>query len=68
MLDKLQEIEQYPKPNLAFNALLFRWRVVNKHTTAWLYALRKRDLISIYLAEDFARFCLQDDWQKMMPN
>ena len=67
MLGRLQDIENYRTPHIAFNALLFGWRVQNKHTTEWLYAVRKRDLISFHLAKDFAQYCLQDDWQKMMP-
>ena len=68
MLKLLDEYEHFPTPEVAFNALLYRWRVVNGHTTEWLYNVRKRDLISFHLAKDFAQFCLDKDWQKMMPN
>lgn len=67
LLANLQELEQYPTPHVAFSALLYGWRVFRGNTTEWLHELRKRDFISIHLAEDFARYCLQDDWQKIMP-
>ena len=68
LLDNLQELMHYTTPHVAFNALLYGWRVQRGHTTEWLHELRKRNFISVHLAEDFARYCLQDDWQKMMPN
>ena len=68
LLSNLQELMHYTAPHVAFSALLYGWRVYRGHTTEWLHELRKRNFISIHLAEDFARYCLQDDWQKMMPN
>ena len=69
LLDNLQKIEQYDNPQKAFNTILYGWRVTRrKQTTEWLHELRKRNFISTLLAEDFARYCLQDNWQKMMPN
>lgn len=68
MLDRLQDIENYKNPHVAFNALLYGWRVQNKHTTQWLNVCRRRDTLSYQLAKDFAQYCLQNDWQKMMPN
>ena len=68
MLSRLQEIENYGNPEYAFNALLYGWRVRRGYTTEWLCSVRKKDLIQVMLAEDFARYCLQNKWRKMMPD
>ena len=67
MVERLQAMMRYKYPELAINALLYGWRVANGHTTAWLMNVRKRDLLSFELAKDFAAYCLDVDWQKMMP-
>ena len=67
MLERLQAMMRYKHPEVAFNALLYGWRVANRHTSAWLMNKRKGDLLSYELAKDFAVYCLDADWQKMMP-
>lgn len=67
MLERLQAMMRYKHPEVAFNALLYGWRVANGHTTAWLMYKRKADLLSYDLAKNFAVYCLDVDWQKMMP-
>ena len=67
MLDKLQDIEKYKTPHQAFGVILYGWCVKRRQTTAWLYQTRKRDIITYAQAKDFAQYCLQKDWLKLMP-
>jgi len=68
MLNKLQAVEHYKRPDIAFDVLLYGWRMQRKQSSAWLHDLRKRDLLSLQRAKNFAQYCLQNDWQKMMPD
>lgn len=64
---RLQSIEHYPDPKKAFEILLYGWAKNQHHGTQWLSQAKKRGWLSVSMARSFAQYCLQNDWQKMMP-
>ena len=57
MKARLQAIEHYDNPDLAFDNLLYSWNKYRKATSESLSSIRKRGSMSAYLARSFAEYC-----------
>jgi hypothetical protein len=57
MLERLQTIEQYEKPEVAFEALFYGWRKKCHHSPQTIATWRERDEMSAERARSFAAYC-----------
>ena len=57
MLARLQRQLRYTNPNHAFDTLLYGWARKNGHGTQWLSAAKRRNWLSLKMAQDFEAYC-----------
>ena len=57
MKARLQAIEHYDNPDVAFDTLLYSWNKYRKASSESLVSIKKRGSMSSYLARSFAQYC-----------